>query len=119
MSLLLPVLLLGFAQPVDQPPASQQQIQIQTTDTATNPSDSANLTDRDHPRQVRKPFDGIEPLLDKQDGRTLCLTIRSYYFVHEDGLAPTFKGMTTCENARQVRNRNARKKLQGHLEVLK
>jgi hypothetical protein len=133
MSLLLPILLLGLAQPAEQPPANQPTVQMQTLAAGaqtrlpgeasgspdlsrdSGPS-SSNLTERDHPRIVPHPFDRIEPDRNNCDvegncdqSKALCLTLRSYYFDRQDDLAPEYKGMTTCEDARQVRNRNAKK----------
>jgi hypothetical protein len=109
MGLLLPVLLLGLFPPADQPTSAvnnQSSAQVLATLTA-----SKSTTTNNEPQtggRSQRPFDRIEPFIDKPAGTSeLCLTMRSYYFERQDDLAPEFKGMTTCESARDVRNRNA------------
>ena len=101
MGLLLPVLLLGLGQPVDQPqiPASSQpapQVQAENHSTAKEPS-----LDPSSAQSL--------PVQRLRNGR-VCYTMRSYIFERHDDLAPEFLGMTTCEpaqasSARQVRHK--------------
>lgn len=110
MGLLLPVLLLGLLPPADQPasrPHSQPAAQVQQS-LSSAPATSTNNAQADGRSQTQ--FDRIEPDLGKPVGNTeTCLTLRSYYFERQDDLAPELKGMTTCENARKIRDRNAKK----------
>jgi len=107
MSLFLPILLLGFAQPVDQP-AAPPQTQIQNS----VPAGSQNQnTDASQPRQPApghqfKHFDPLE--LYPSPTSDLCYTMRSYYFDRQDNLAPTLDGMSTCESGRDIANRKAK-----------
>jgi hypothetical protein len=118
MGLLLPVLLLGLLPPADQPTSAannQAAVRPQTTLVASQPTKTNNAPQADG-RSQQQPFDRIEPFLDKPAGTPdLCLTMRSYYFERQDDLAPEFKGMTTCESARDVRNRNTKKGLKPKL----
>ena len=96
MGLLLPVLLLGFAQPVDQPsaPASPQgQVQIQSKSQST---------------PVQAPVQGLprSSVRDGHDRKRVCYTMRSYLFERRDDLAPEFLGMTTCTPAQASAPRN-------------
>lgn len=117
MGLFLPVLLLGLFQPADQPasqPTSQPTAQAQQSLSSVPATSAINGTQADGHQQ--KPFDRIEPDSGKPiEGAATCLTMRSYYFEREDDLAPELTGMTTCENARNVRNRNAKKGLKPRL----
>ena len=107
MGLFLPVLLLGLVPPADQPTTDavrQPNAQMQTN-AVSAPASLETQTPAN--RRSEQRMDRIEPFLDKPiTGREVCLTIRSYYFEREDALAPELKGMTTCENAREVRERN-------------
>lgn len=99
MGLLLPVLLLGLTQPVDQPsaPASaQDQVQIQSQASPTQAPPLQGL-----PRSTVR---------DGQDGKRVCYTMRSYLFERRDDLAPEFLGMTTCTPAQASAPRNVRGK---------
>lgn len=100
MGLLLPILLLGFTQPVDQPsaPASpQSRVQMH------NPSQSA---------PAQSPLQGLPTgsLRNGEDGKRVCYTMRSYLFERRDDLAPEFLGMTTCTPAQASAPRNVRGK---------
>ena len=117
MGLLLPVLLLGLTQPADQPPAMPQPKAQVLTDTAAPAPAKSPASGAAIPSE--RPFDRIEPNLDKchgdpdckvLEGPQSCLTMRSYYFERRDDLAPEFKGMTTCESMQEVRQRNAKKR---------
>ncbi|MFL6438739.1 MAG: hypothetical protein ACJ71Q_14260 [Terriglobales bacterium] len=113
MSLLLPVLLLGLAQPADQAVnASPDHPQMQTTPgstflaapkfklPATAPVDRNSSAASD-----RQTFDQIEVPQSSEAGPPLCLTMRSYYFERRDNLAPEFVGMTTCDSGRKLAQR--------------
>jgi hypothetical protein len=101
MGFVLPALLLGLAQPVDQPVTPV----VPETSSVQAPNSNAEL----QRRQGQRPFDRIEPQKDNA-GPSVCLTMRSYYFERHDDMAPELKGMTTCEYASEVRERNARKR---------
>ena len=90
MGLFLPVLLLGLAQPVDQPTTSapvqvQGESRLATKELPSSPSPLQSLPTR--------------KLRSGQDGRRVCYTMRSYIFERRDDLAPELLGMTTCTPA--------------------
>lgn len=100
MSLFLPILLLGFAQPADQPvalTAVPPQAQIE------NSAPSVTILRW----RSRRRFDPIE--IYPSESSDVCFTMRSYYFTQQDdrGLKPA--GMTTCESGRDIAKRNAKK----------
>src|SRR5690349_8422513 len=97
MGFLLPVLLLGLAQPpmhpvdVFAPPE-----QTQGNRSSDGISDRKFIFSRAETK-IGSPLDRIE-IHDAPDaGATGCLTMRSYYFKRRDGNAPEFVRMTTCE----------------------
>jgi len=119
MGLLLPILLVGLAQPADQPSTPVVTAPAVQTDSAVEPRrfsftpageprkfsltpESAQMWER----QVR-PFDHIEPDVVTGIGPPVCLTMRSYYFERRDDLAPEYKGMTTCESSRSIAQKRA------------
>lgn len=106
MSLFLPILLLGFAQPTDQPVAPltaplQAQAQIQNSAPSSTPSQ-----DRSGNRSLRR-FDPIE--IYPSASSDVCFTMRSYYFTPQDDRALKPDGMTTCESGSDIAKRNAKK----------
>ena len=111
MSLFLPILLLGFAQPFNQPVASaaaQPQTQVQNSAPTASPSQS---TEASQPRQPApgQQFKHFDPLEVYPSPRSdLCYTMRSYYFDRRDNLAPTPDGMSTCESGRDIAQRRAK-----------
>ena len=111
MSLFLPILLLGFAQPVDQPaapPAAQPQTQIQKSAPAVSPNQSADAS-QPRPPSPGQQFKHFDPLdISPSPTSDLCFTMRSYYFDRQDNLAPTPDGMSTCESGRDIANRKAK-----------
>lgn len=102
MSLLLPVLLLGLAQPADLPVAANQ---TETVSQADRNSGSTSISPRQFTlgdsrfRQLQR-LDPIQVTPDPDAHPTVCLTVRSYFFEQRDGLAPEFVGMTTCDPGR-------------------
>jgi hypothetical protein len=115
MSLLLPVLLLGLAQPADQPVnASPSPKQEQTQrNLASAFLDTPTFTlaapkpgeDNPNSSNRRQKFDQIEVPPNPDAGPPVCLTMRSYYFERTDDLAPEFVGMTTCDSGRKLAQR--------------
>jgi hypothetical protein len=116
MSLFLPILLLGFAQPADQPvapPAAPPQTQIQQSFPAATQSQSAlpqrQTQDTSQSRQPGQQFKRLDPLeIYPSSTSDLCYTMRSYYFDRRDDLAPTPDGMSTCESGRDIAKRKAK-----------
>jgi hypothetical protein len=113
MSFLLPVLLLGLAQPADQPvnaPPNQAQNQPNAASAFLKPP-RFTLADPkqgdDSPNTSNRPqnFDQIEVPWNPEAGPPVCLTMRSYYFERRDDLAPEFVGMTTCDSGRKLAQR--------------
>lgn len=115
MSLLLPLLFLGLAQPAEQPPSISSASAVQQSQTSAesgfvsvprftepNPFNAQSL-----PRQVRSPRQTPNAKAD------LCYTMRSYIFERSDAQAPEMVGMTTCQPARTVTQKHvmARPKL--------
>ena len=119
MGLFLPILLVGLAQPADQPlaPAASAPT-VQTAEPAqprtfTLTPDSEprrfSLPTESRPAEPRQatPFDRIEPDVVTGMGPPVCLTMRSYYFERRDDLAPEYVGMTTCESSRLIVQKRA------------
>jgi hypothetical protein len=113
MSLLLPVLLLGLAQPADQPVnvyPKQEQTQPNAASAFLNPPRftlAAPKLGEDNPNVSNRgqKFDQIEVPLSPDAGPPVCLTMRSYYFERKDDLAPEYVGMTTCDSGRKLAQR--------------
>ena len=102
MGFLLPVLLLGLAQPTDQ----STDLSAQHEQTQTDVSSNGILAHKfafygAEKANIDSPPDRFV-IHDVRDApRTGCLTMRSYYFERHDGRAPEFVGMTTCEPIRK------------------
>jgi len=102
MGFLLPVLLLGLAQPSEQPTV----VSAQHEQTQANVSSDGILARKfvfngAEKAKLGSPFDRIDIHHDLPNPRrTGCLTMRSYYFERRDGRAPEFVGMTTCTPVR-------------------
>lgn len=112
MSLFLPILLLGFAQPAEQPvppPATPPQTQTQNNAPAasSNQKDQASRSQQPGPSQQFKHLDPIE--IYPSATSDVCFTMRSYYFMPQDDRALKPDGMTTCESGRDIAKRNAKK----------
>jgi len=110
MSLFLPILLLGFAQPPEQPavPRAQRQTQIENRAPAASPSPGSDRS-QSHPPAPEQPFQHLDPLeLYPSPTSDVCYTMRSYYFDRQDNLAPTPDGMSTCESGRDIAQRRAK-----------
>lgn len=110
MSLFLPILLLGFAQPTDQPvalPGAQSQTQIQNSGPASTQTTEASQSRQPGQSQQFKHMDPIE--IYPSASNDVCFTMRSYYFTPQDGRALKPDGMTTCESGRDMAKRNAKK----------
>jgi hypothetical protein len=113
MSLLLPVLLFGLAQPAAQAVnASPDQPQMQATSGSTFLAvpkfklPAPGLLDRNSGvASDRQTFDQIEVPPSSEAGPPVCMTMRSYYFERRDDLAPEFVGMTTCDSGRKLAQR--------------
>jgi|SRR5438270_1242824 len=118
MSFLLPVLLLGLAQPADQAVnASPVQPQKQTISGSTFRAapkfslSAPELADKNPGTATdRQTFDRIEVPPDAEAGPPVCLTMRSYYFERRDDLAPEFVGMTTCDSGRKLAQRRVNRR---------
>jgi hypothetical protein len=111
MSLFLPILLLGLAQPADQPiqpAAAPPQTQIQNSTTGASESQGADTLKSRQPSQGQqlKRFDPLQVY--PPSTSDLCYTMRSYYFDRRDDLAPTPDGMSTCESGRDIAKRKAK-----------
>lgn len=95
MGLFLPILLLGLAQPVDQPsvPVASPEMQVSQDGSAPlNP-----------PKFTLGPASKIVPgkqVWGREPDRNVCYTMRSYMFERQDDLAPEMVGMTTCTPAK-------------------
>jgi len=101
MGFLLPVLLLGLAQPAGQSIDLSPQPEQTQAPVPSNPILARKFAFNGAEKQkTGSPFDRIV-IHDLPDlPRTGCLTMRSYYFQRRDGHAPEFVGMTTCEPGR-------------------
>lgn len=109
MSLFLPILLLGFAQPADQPVAphaAPPQAQIQDSAPATSLNQKDEAARSGQPGQQLKGFDPLE--IYPPSTSDVCYTMRSYYFDRRDNLAPIPDGMSTCESGRDIAKRKAK-----------
>jgi hypothetical protein len=115
MSLFLPILLLGFAQPADQPiaPPAPPQMQIQSSSPAASQSQNTppqrqmqDTSQSGQPGQQVQRFDPLE--IYPPSTSDLCYTMRSYYFNRRNDLAPTRDGMSTCESGRDIAKRKAK-----------
>lgn len=109
MSLFLAILLIGLAQPADQPvapPAATPQTQIQNSAPAASPNQNDEASRPGQPGQQFKHFDPLE--IYPPSTSDLCYTMRSYYFDRRDSLAPTPDGMSTCESGRDIARRKAK-----------
>jgi hypothetical protein len=112
MSLFLPILLLGFAQPLDQPvapSAAQPQAQIENKSEIGDTNSPKSVLPPPRAKKGEEPFDAIE-MHPSSAGPPVCFTIRSYYFERQDGLAPEFRGMTTCESSSDIAERNTKRR---------
>ena len=102
MGLLIPVLLLGLVQPSEQSidlPAQGEQIQGAGSSSGILAHKFA--FSRPGKAEIGSAFNRmvIHNLPDAP--RKGCLTMRSYHFERNDGRAPEFVGMTTCEPVRK------------------
>lgn len=108
MGLFLPVLLLGFAQPVDQAPGASEAVASRNFTLQSQQSRTFTLDSKLDSSPTPQRF--LLPDPDSPRRTTGCFTMRSYYFERRDDLAPEYVGMTTCEPSRAVQQKRTQRR---------